>query len=263
MSDILNEIVKHRKRDVEKQKSIISIQSLEHMPFFNAPCFSLKEAIKLCAVNPIIAEFKRASPSKGNINLLADCLHTVQGYQNAGAVAISILTETVYFKGSTDDLYQAAKTKTVPLLRKDFIVDAYQIVEAKAMGADVVLLIASCLTPNMVKSLSVIAKSLGLEVLLEIHDEKELEHICTNVDFVGVNNRNLKTFDVDTNNSIKLCKQIPSNLIKIAESGIDSPQTLLELKKEGFNAFLIGEALMKKSSPSNELKKYVNVADSN
>jgi indole-3-glycerol phosphate synthase len=173
------------------------------------------------------------------------------------ASGISVLTDTDFFGGSVGDL-QRARIQQVPILRKDFMIDAYQVYEAKAMGADVILLIAACLTPAAVNQLGACAKGLGLEVLLEIHDETELDHISDMVDMVGVNNRNLKTFEVDINTSLQLIKQIPAGKPAIAESGISNVDTIVTLREAGFSGFLIGENFMKEPHPSIAFADFVN-----
>jgi len=204
----------------------------------------------------LIAEFKRRSPSKGIINDKADVVEVTKAYTNHGASCLSVLTDSVFFGGSADDLSKA-RVNTIPILRKDFIIDEYQLIEARAMGADVILLIAACLTPDRVKELAFFAKSLQLEVLLEIHNEAELKHICDEVDMVGVNNRDLKTFSVDINRSIELGKQIAADKLKIAESGIDSIETIIAFKKAGFKGFLIGEHFMKQPDPTIAFAEFV------
>ena len=179
-----------------------------------------------------------------------------KAYTENGASGLSVLTDTVFFGGSADDLLKA-RVNDIPILRKDFIIDKYQITEAKAMGADVILLIAACLTPENVLELAFFAKSLKMEVLLEIHNEAELEHICSEVDLVGVNNRDLKTFAVDINRSIELSKQIPPDKIKIAESGISNIETINRFKEAGFKGFLMGENFMKETNPGEAFKQFV------
>jgi indole-3-glycerol phosphate synthase len=209
----------------------------------------------------IIAEFKRKSPSKGMINGSASVEQVSIGYMQAGASALSILTDKEYFGGSNEDLKVVRKYNFCPILRKDFVVDEYQIIEAKSIGADCVLLIAAALDPGKLKFLAAFAKSLGLEVLLEVHDGEELDR-CLNdhVDLVGINNRNLKTFEVSLDTSLNLINKIPSNFVKISESGISDPNTMIELKKAGFDGFLIGENFMKSARPEqaayNFIKEY-------
>lgn len=208
--------------------------------------------------NGIIAEFKRRSPSKGFIHEGARVADVVPGYAAAGTAACSILTDTTYFGGSPDDLQIARKLVDIPLLRKDFIIDEYQICEARIWGADVILLIAAALTPIEVERLSRFAHALGLEVLLEIHDVCELAHICPSVNVVGVNNRNLATFVTDVQTSFELAGQIPSEYLRISESGISSPDTVQRLREAGFRGFLMGENFMKEPDPTEALRHFIN-----
>jgi indole-3-glycerol phosphate synthase len=207
----------------------------------------------------IIAEHKRRSPSKSVINQSNSVDEIVKSYENGGASGISILTDNQYFGGSLDDLILARATTNLPLLRKDFMVDEFQIIEAKAFGADVILLIAAVLTRDEIKKLSELAKSLQLEVLLEIHNQEELDKsIMPSLDLIGVNNRNLKTFEVNIDYSKQLAEQIPNDFIKISESGIDSAEAVSELKNFGFKGFLMGEFFMKSENPESEMKKFIN-----
>ncbi|GAC1486166.1 MAG: indole-3-glycerol phosphate synthase TrpC [Flavisolibacter sp.] len=210
----------------------------------------------------IIAEFKRKSPSKGIINENADLLKVTSAYKQMGASGISVLTDESFFGGSLKDLALAVSSD-LPVLRKDFIVDSYQLVEAKAYGASVILLIAACLTTEKVKELAIFAKDLGLEVLLEIHNEAELDHICEAVDLVGVNNRDLKTFKVDINISLDLIKKIPVSKIAITESGISGVDKILILKKAGYTGFLIGENFMKHADPAIAFADFVQELKAN
>jgi indole-3-glycerol phosphate synthase len=204
----------------------------------------------------IIAEFKRRSPSKGIINERSDVVEVTTAYANHGASGISVLTDHNFFGGSNNDLI-AARANDIPILRKDFMIDEYQIIEAKSLGADVILLIAACLTPLQVKTLATTAKRLALEVLLELHDESELGHLCDEIDLVGVNNRNLKTFTVDLEQSVRLAEKIGTGKLKIAESGISNVQNLLYLKSYGFDGFLMGEYFMKQGDPAASFEKFV------
>ena len=227
----------------------MSIDELKKSDLFTRSTFSLKEFLLDETKTGIIAEFKRQSPSKGIINGTADVLEVTQVYTLNGASCLSILTDEYFFGGSAQDLLKA-RVNNIPILRKDFIIDEYQILEARSMGADVILLIAACLTPERVKELATFAKSIQLEVLLEIHSDEELKHICDETELVGVNNRDLKTFSVDINRSIELSKKIPDNKIKIAESGINDIETIRIFRKAGFKGFLIGENFMKQPDPT-------------
>jgi indole-3-glycerol phosphate synthase len=205
----------------------------------------------------IIAEYKRKSPSRGIINEKHSVNEVTKGYSEAGAAAISVLTDYLYFGGRSEDLHCARVLNTCPILRKDFILEEYQLYESKAIGADIILLIAACLTPLKSKKLAHTAHLLGLEVLLEIHMEKEMDHLNEYVDFVGVNNRNLKDFSVDINTSIQLARKIPVSISKISESGLNSADSIATLYYEGFQGFLMGEAFMSKDNPGIECKKLI------
>jgi indole-3-glycerol phosphate synthase len=246
--NILDTIIAKKKIEVAERKKIASVSELEKGPFFKNETLSFKECLLREDKTGIIAEYKRKSPSKGVINDKSSVIEVTTAYAKYGASGISILTDEFFFGGSLNDLLESTINK-IPLLRKDFIIDEYQLVESKAYGAEVILLIAACLTKDEVKALAVFAKNIGLNVLLEIHNEQELAHICNDVDIVGVNNRDLKTFTVDINRSIELSNQIPADKIKISESGIDTIESIKLLKEYGFNGFLIGERFMKEENP--------------
>ena len=247
--NILDTIIAKKKIEVASNKARVSVDELQQSDLFMRPIFSLKEFLLDETKTGIIAEFKRQSPSKGVINGTADVLEVTKAYTLNGASCLSVLTDEHFFGGSEQDL-RKARVNDIPILRKDFIIDEYQIVEARSMGADVILLIAACLTPERVKELATFAKSIQLEVLLEIHSEEELQHICDETELVGVNNRDLKTFSVDINRSIELSKKIPDNKIKIAESGINDIETIRIFHQAGFKGFLIGENFMKQPDPT-------------
>jgi indole-3-glycerol phosphate synthase len=246
--NILDKIVAYKKEEVENAKSQKPIAELEKLPLFEEPSFSLKRFLLDEKKTGIIAEFKRKSPSKGIINNNVKVTQVTRAYASNGASGISVLTDGPSFGGSIDDMI-TARFNDVPILRKEFIIDEYQIVEAKAYGADVILLIAAILTPKQVHDFTLTAHELGLEVILEIHDESELGHIQERTDVVGINNRNLKTFEVDIEQSIRLGHHIPENKIRISESGIHSVEDILYLKNGGFDGFLIGENFMKEEDP--------------
>jgi indole-3-glycerol phosphate synthase len=246
--NILDTIVASKKIEVAERKKNKSISEIKNGPFFKNETLSFKEFLLREDKTGIIAEYKRKSPSKGIINDKSTVSEVTMAYAKYGASAISVLTDEEFFGGSLDDLVEATINE-IPLLRKDFIIDEYQLVESKAYGAEVILLIAACLTKDEVKTLAGLAKNIGLNVLLEIHNEQELEHICNDVDVVGVNNRDLKTFNVDISRSIELSKQIPTDKIKISESGIDNVASIKILKEHGFRGFLIGEKFMKEENP--------------
>lgn len=246
--NILDTIIAYKKSEVRKRKSDTSVAVLEKSKLFSKPALSLKQFLEDKTITGIIAEFKRRSPSKDSINVQADVVAVTSAYTKNGASGLSVLTDSEFFGGSSDDLLKARVNK-IPILRKDFIIDEYQVIETKSIGADVILLIADVLSQNVVRRLASFAKNIGLEVLLEIHSDKELDHICNEVDMVGVNNRNLKTFEVDINTSLQLINKIPTGKPAIAESGISDVQTIVTLRKAGFKGFLIGEAFMKEVDP--------------
>jgi indole-3-glycerol phosphate synthase len=255
--NILEQIVAAKGIEVAERKRLRPESVLEHQPGFTRSVYSLKQFILDPNKTGIIAEYKRRSPSKGVINNRSSVLEVTNGYVSGGASALSVLTDTDYFGGATADL-ETARVQPIPILRKDFIIDEYQIVEARAMGADVILLIASCLSPMRVRELAKFAKGLGLEVLLELHEEEELEHINEYTEIVGVNNRNLKTFTVDMDKSIRMAEQIGSSRVRIAESGIGSVEDILNFKQYGFEGFLIGEYFMKQDDPAAAFIAFTN-----
>ena len=247
--NILDKIIEHKKIEIAKAKELIPVDALMQSEFYGRKTFSLKQFLLDETKSGIIAEFKRQSPSKGIINNKANVLDVTTAYTQYGASCLSVLTDNYFFGGSSDDV-KKARVNDIPILRKDFMIDEYQVVEAKSMGADVILLIAACLTAERVQQLAEFARSLQLEVLLEIHSEEELQHICDATEIVGVNNRDLKTFTVDINRSIELAKKIAGNKIKIAESGINDIETISIFKKAGYKGFLIGENFMKQPDPT-------------
>lgn len=246
---ILDEIIAHKKNEVAAQKALVSIQELEGQIKANIRIPQLRDFLSDPEKNGIIAEFKRQSPSKGLINGNALPAIVAEAYQNAGVSAMSVLTDKHFFGGEIADLQAARAATQFPILRKDFTVDEYQIVEARAIGASAILLIASCLSKDEVKRFAKLAVDLGLDVLLEVHNREELDKYCDEIGVVGVNNRNLKTFEVNIQNSINLLPHFPTGVKKVAESGISSIETIQLLKKEGFDGFLIGENFMKTNDP--------------
>lgn len=254
--NILDKIVAHKKIEVAQRKLQTSIADLEKGKFFQNETLSLRKFLLDETKTGIIAEYKRKSPSKGIINATATVEEVTTAYAKYGASGISVLTDEAFFGGNLNDLL-AATINEVPLLRKDFMIDEYQIVEAKAFGAEVILLIAACLTKQEVKSLATVAKNLGLEVLLEVHNAEELEHVCDEVDLVGVNNRNLKTFEVSIETSLQLIEQMPKEKIAVAESGISNAETIVYLRQAGFKGFLIGENFMKHANPAIAFAEFV------
>ncbi len=255
--NILGKIIAYKKEEVRRRRQEMSVAELEKNPFFKREVISLKKFLADPAKTGIIAEFKRRSPSRGIIHATASVESVTAAYARYGAAAISVLTDTTSFGGSTEDLVRA-RVQTLPILRKDFTIDEYQITEARAMGADIILLIAACLTVPETKRLAVFAKNLGMETLLEIHQESELDHDGDAIDVVGINNRDLKTFTVDINRSIALAKDLPADKMLIAESGIRDVETLCTLKSAGFSGFLIGEQFMKEPDPAIAFASFVD-----
>jgi indole-3-glycerol phosphate synthase len=255
--NILDKIIAHKKIEVTAAKQKYTAEELQQTEVYKRETFSLQQFLLDETKTGIIAEFKRKSPSKGIINDTADVVAVTTAYTENGASCLSVLTDEYFFGGSAVDL-QKARINNIPILRKDFIVEEYQITEARAMGADVILLIAACLTAAEVKRLATFANSIGLEVLLELHDEEELEHICDATTIIGINNRNLKTFEVDIERSLRMAEKIPANKIKVAESGISTVENILLFKQHGFKGFLIGENFMKQPDPTIAFAAFVN-----
>jgi len=259
MSTILDTIIAAKRKEVERLKPMSSIERFERDGFFwNFTNRSLKQSLLAEGSTGIIAEFKRKSPSKGWFTKKElEVEPVVVPYNKNGAAAISVLTDMEFFGGDLDDLIQTKVITDVPVLRKDFMIDPWQIAEAKAFGADVILLIAACLSPAEVKSMAAYANSIGLEVLLELHEESELEHICDETTIIGINNRNLKTFEVDIDRSLRMAEKIPDNKIKVAESGISTIENIRLFRENGFKGFLIGENFMKEPDPGTAFAKFV------
>ncbi|MBK8053916.1 MAG: indole-3-glycerol phosphate synthase TrpC [Saprospiraceae bacterium] len=256
MSDILNKIVHRKREEVAERKKKMSETQLESTPHFHKPRFSLSRF--LVERSGIIAEFKRKSPSKPMINLQAISSEIVPKYEKAGASASSILTDIDFFGGSDEDLINVRPLVNIPILRKDFMIDPYQIIESKALGADVILLIAEILSKSEVEEMAKLATELGMEVLLEVHTADQLKKYHESIRNVGVNNRNLKTFVTDIRFSIDILPQIPNGVMKVSESGIDNTQTVIDLKKAGYEGFLIGENFMKTSDPGASCTEFIN-----
>lgn len=255
--NILDTIIEKKRTEVSERKQRKGLNELLNSDYYSRTPISLVNSLKKGDSSGIIAEFKRLSPSKGIINSEADIVTVAASYQDAGAAAISVLTDESFFGGSDSDLLSVRPHLHIPILRKEFIIDPYQVHEARAIGADLILLIAACLTPSDVSDLSSLAKSIGLEVLLELHDADEIGHICDAVDLVGINNRSLKTFDVNIERSLMMAKQIPDSKLKVAESGIDDPAQVKLFSENGYNAFLIGENFMKTNDPGLALRSFI------
>jgi indole-3-glycerol phosphate synthase len=259
--NILDRIVIDKRKEVELRKSIIPMAQLETSVLFNRTTKSLAQRLRDSS-SGIIAEHKRRSPSKSVINISLNVQDVASGYENAGASGMSILTDAKYFGGSLDDLLLARATCELPLLRKEFIIDEYQILEAKSYGADVILLIAAILDRAEIKLFSELAKSLHLDVLLEVHNEEELQKsIMPSIDMLGVNNRDLKTFNVSLETSKKLSEKIPDEFVKVSESGISTIAAIKELQPFGYSGFLIGENFMKTDNPGREANTFIKALE--
>lgn len=255
---ILDTIIKAKLIEVAHSKQRVPHKQLEQALYFSRKTISMKAA--LCAANSsgVIAEFKRKSPSKGAFKPEASTSEICPGYQHAGAAALSILTDQEFFGGKLTDLTTARELVSIPILRKEFIVDAYQIAESKAAGADAILLIASAISVEQTKEFTALAHSLHLEVLLEVHSSEELSsHYLPEIDLIGVNNRNLKTFVTDVSLSRDLAKVIPDSSVKVAESGISDPNQVRDLREHGYRGFLIGETFMSNSDPIKSCANFI------
>ena len=259
MADILEEIVAYKKNEVEQFKKELHQIYLEGRVEIlqNALIPSMKNAL-MKSDTGIIAEFKRKSPSKGWINEAATADKVPISYQENGAAAISILTDSHYFGGSNVYVRTAIASKVrIPILYKNFIVDEYQIYQAKICGASAILLIAACLTKEQCRQFITKAHELELEVLLEMHNEEETEYAELEPDMYGINNRNLGTFETDVNNSFQLIERLPAEGVKVSESGISDPDTIRQLRACGYKGFLIGETFMKEADPGLALKNFL------
>ncbi|MFP4025026.1 MAG: indole-3-glycerol phosphate synthase TrpC [Thiohalospira sp.] len=255
--DILTKIINRKKEEVSERKSLYPLKLLEKSIYFNTKPVSLKKYLLKSDKSGIIAEFKTKSPSKGDINPYANVAEVSIKYMQAGASALSVLTDRNYFGGSLEDLTTARRYNYCPILQKDFVIDEYQVIEAKSYGADAILLIADILNKTKVREMAKLAKSLQMEVLFEIHNKEEISKLNEFIDLVGVNNRNLKTFEVNINQSIHLSEFIPDDFLKISESGIKTAKDIIELKKFGFKGFLMGESFMSTRNPGRACKKII------
>ncbi|MHA7843849.1 MAG: indole-3-glycerol phosphate synthase TrpC [Winogradskyella sp.] len=256
--NILDKIVADKQKEVKLKKELIPLKAYEQLPFFERKTTSLSNTL-LKSNTGIVAEFKRKSPSKSVINNKVDVSDVAIGYQQAGVSGMSVLTDEIYFGGTMDDLLNAREACNLPLLRKEFIIDEFQIIESKAIGADVILLIAAILTVDEIKQFSELAKSLKLDVLLEVHNLEELQKsIMPTIDMLGVNNRNLKTFEVSLETSKVLSNHIPNDFVKVSESGISSVDAIKELQPYGYKGFLIGENFMKTDNPGLSATEFIN-----
>lgn len=263
MKDILQEIIAYKRQEVAAYKQVVSLAELQQNVYElqkeegSSRQYSMKKAL-LNSSTGIIAEFKRRSPSKGWINENADVVSITQAYVNAGASALSVLTDSKFFGGCLEDIMDIRNSIELPILRKDFIVDEYQLYEARAVGANAILLIASVLTVEECKQFAEKAHELQLEVLLEIHHEGELNHINSSIDMLGVNNRNLGTFVTSISNSIQLVDKLPKEQLLISESGISEPASISQLRELGYRGFLIGETFMKTEKVGDTLQEFIS-----
>ncbi|MBJ6109571.1 indole-3-glycerol phosphate synthase TrpC [Hymenobacter sp. BT523] len=248
---ILQTIVAHKRKEVATRRELVPVKLLETSLYFASKPLSLRHYLLRENGSGLIAEFKRKSPSKGWINQYAPVERTTLGYMQAGAAALSVLTDAAFFGGKNEDLAVARRFNFCPILRKDFVVDEYQVLEAKSIGADAVLLIAAVLTPAEIATLGTLARSLGLEVLLEVHDAGELARSANAdaVDLIGVNNRNLHDFSLSLDTSLELASAIPDSFVKVSESGISNAAAIAQLRGAGYRGFLLGEAFMRHARP--------------
>jgi indole-3-glycerol phosphate synthase len=256
--NILDTIIEHKVKEVKERMERMSVKVLERSDNFSRPTYSLTQALVRPGATGIIAEIKRKSPSQGIIHNDVSIEAISTGYVEAGASALSILTDQEFFGGTMEDLALARQLNTCPILRKDFMIDPYQIIEAKAIGADVILLIAAALSPEKIREFAKLAHDLNLEVLLEVHDEEELNrNLDSGADLIGVNNRNLKTFEVSIDVSRKLANQIPDSISKVSESGIENAETIHELRQLGYTGFLMGQNFMKQEKPERACREFI------
>ena len=253
----LEKIVIEKRKQVQEDKTLYPVELLERSIYFKSECVSLKKYLLREDKNGIIAEIKKQSPALGPINPHIKVEKLSIGYMQAGACALSVLTDKKFFGGSNADLTTARKFNFCPILRKEFIIDEYQVIEAKSIGADAILLIAAILSKDEIAQFTDLAHKLGMEVLLELHAEKELEKVYERVDVLGVNNRNLETMKIDIATSRAMAKRIPAGFIKISESGIEDIKTVLELRQLGYNGFLIGGYFMKHPEPEKACAEFI------
>lgn len=258
MTDFLEKIKAFKIKEVKERKELFPVKLLERSPFFPTQCVSLASYIKLPDKNGIIAEFKRKSPSKGIINQYADVIKTTLGYMQAGASALSMLTDDEFFGGKSEDLRIARIYNFCPVLRKDFILSEYQVIESKSIGADAILLIAALLNKDEINNLSRLAQSLKMEVLFEMHSVDEIDKIPNEPVIAGINHRDLNTLEVDLTISEKIVSRLPGEFVKVAESGIKKPEDVFLLRKLGFDGFLIGELFMQSAQPDLECRDFIN-----
>ncbi len=256
-ASILNKIVEAKRTDLALKKQMYPEKMLTESRYFKLPCRSMTAHLSASESSGIIAEIKRKSPSKGDFRQLIHVPELAQGYESAGASALSVLTDTTFFGGMNEDLEEAKSATSIPILRKEFIIDAYQILEAKFIGADAILLIAAILSRAEIEAFTSMAHELGMEVLLEVHFMEELAKIPKGIDMVGVNNRDLNTFETNLNTSKSLIPHLPESALKISESGIRSAEDIQFLRSIGFSGFLIGEHFMSQNDPAQACKEFI------
>lgn len=257
MKNILDLIVSHKREEVRQRIELVPVKLLEQSIYFSTPVVSLSRYLNRTDKNGIIAEFKRKSPSKGEINAYASVEEVSIGYMQAGASALSILTDTDYFGGKNADLIEARKFNFCPILRKDFIISEYQIIEARSIGADAILLLASVLSREEIAQFTLFAQSLGLEVVIEIHEEGHLDKVHPSAEVIGVNSRDLRDFSVDIQRAHNIFSSLPTEMVRIAESGLTQAVTVADLYDAGYRGFLIGEAFMKADRPALACKQFI------
>ncbi len=255
--NILDQIVETKKKEVEENKAVNPLRRLEKSIYNRAKPVSLKQYIMRDDLPGIIAEFKRRSPSKGMINEFADPALVSLAYMQAGASALSVITDNYFFGGSNNDLMAARHNNFCPILRKDFIIDEYQVLEARSIGADAILLIAAILSAGEMKQLSDLAHNLQMEVLFEVHDAAGIDKLPPDAEIVGINNRDLKTFTLNRAHTLEMAATLPANVVKVAESGINDAKKLVELKAAGYNGFLIGERFMREMDPGKACRRFI------
>lgn len=254
--NILEKIIAHKHLEVAERRARVPMAMLEVQPLCQREVLSLSAHLLHPDKSGIIAEFKRRSPSKGDINTVAAVEAVTTGYAQAGVSALSVLTDVSFFGGQDADLLTARAHNAIPVLRKDFVVDEYQILEARSLGADAILLIAACLDKATLHRLAQYARGLGLEVLVELHGKPELDKLSPLANAVGVNNRNLATFEVSLEHSIALLPDLPKDMVRVAESGLDDPQAVVTLRHAGFQGFLIGEYFMRADDPAARCREF-------
>ena len=255
--NVLEKIVLEKRKQVQEEKKLFPVELLERSIYYTSECVSLKKYLVRDDKCGIIAEIKKKSPALGAINPHVKVEKLSIGYMQAGASALSVLTDKKFFEGSNTDLTTARKYNFCPILRKDFVIDEYQVIEARSIGADAILLIAAILSKEEITRFTLLAHKLGMEVILELHAETELQKINDDIDVVGVNNRNLETMKIDVETSKSMARLIPPGFTKISESGIENPAIVMELKQLGYDGFLIGSHFMKHPEPEKACAEFI------